>query len=154
MVLATEVREYIERVKTPQILLRGCREFHRIEPRDTAYLVSRDIISKAPDNENFAIEGSKLMIVTWNAVRFFKRPSKIRDQLGEHIRSAYRECKSDLSEFEKTGLKELNLDEVGGTIKRIFSAFSTKPSIECTGASKILHVLCPRVFMMWDRNIR
>jgi len=48
----------------------------------------------------------------------------------------------------------LNDDELKETIKRIFLEFSSKRSIGFTGASKILHVLNPFVFMMWDNNIR
>lgn len=154
MVSLTEVKEYIERIKDPQTILEGCRKFHEKEPRDTAYVVSRDIILKGPHKENFIIEGSRLIKVTWDSLRFFKRPGKIRERLGEDILSAYRKCRTDLSNLEKKSLRELDLSTFGNTVKRIFSVFSSKPSIECTGASKILHIICPQVFMMWDRHIR
>jgi len=154
MVSTSEVKEYIERIKDPQIILKGCRKFHEEEPRDTAYVVSLDIIRKAPHKENFVVEGSRLIKVTWDAIRFFKRKKEIRDHLSEDILSAYKECKDDLSNLEKRSLKELDLTAFENTIKKIYSAFSSKPSIEYTGASKILHVICPQVFMMWDRSIR
>jgi len=53
-------------------------------------------------------------------------------------------------------LENLNLNdsELEETVKKIFLEFSLKRSIEFTGASKILHVLNPSVFMMWDSSIR
>ena len=48
----------------------------------------------------------------------------------------------------------LNGNELKETIKKIFQEFSSKKSIRPTGASKILHMLNPYVFIMWDRKIR
>ena len=50
-------------------------------------------------------------------------------------------------------LVELNEEDVE-KIGDIFSFFSSKKSIEFTGASKVLHIINPDLFMMWDSKIR
>lgn len=53
-------------------------------------------------------------------------------------------------------LELLDLEDarLGEDIKSIFLEFSSKRSIGFTGASKVLHLLNPHLFMMWDASIR
>ncbi len=90
----------------------------------------------------------------WN-VRFFETLSKdTKNNLEKKILRAYNECKFDLKKLKRKKLSKLNFNKNGNLIKRIFSTFSIMPSIGYTGAAKILHILNPNVFMMWDLEIR
>jgi len=90
----------------------------------------------------------------WN-VRFFETLSKYtKNNLEKEILRAYNECKLDLEKLKRKKLSKLNFNKNGNLIKRIFSTFSIMPSIRYTGAAKILHILNPNVFMMWDLQIR
>lgn len=51
-------------------------------------------------------------------------------------------------------MQKIDLKKYGGLIKKIFYSFSTKESIKFTGASKVLHLILPNLFMMWDKSIR
>jgi len=60
-------------------------------------------------------------------------------------------------------LKSVKLDELKGLITSLFDeiagvSFKSKNGkvkyVESTAASKILHLCCPDLFMMWDANIR
>jgi len=151
-----EVIEYIESIKNPEKFLEYCKKFHEEEPRDIAYVVSRNVVSRDPSNISFILAGAKVIIITWNAVRFQRSPKEVRDNLENDILEAYTKTKLELEKLKGERLENLNLNdsELKETIKRIFLEFSSKKSIEFTGASKILHVLNPFVFMMWDNNIR
>jgi hypothetical protein len=151
-----EVIEYIESIKDPEKFLEYCKKFHEEELRDIAYVVSRNVVSRDPGNISFILAGAKVIIITWNVVRFQRLPKEVRDSLEKDILEAYTRTKLRLEKLEGKRLENLNLDngELGEIIKRIFLEFSSKRSIGFTGASKILHVLNPFVFMMWDNNIR
>jgi hypothetical protein len=151
-----EVIEYIKSIKNPEKFLEYCKKFHEEELRDIAYVVSRNVISRDPSNISFILAGAKIIIITWNAVRFQRLPKEVRDNLENDITEAYTKTKLELEKLKGERLENLNLNdgELEETIKRIFLEFSSKKSIEFTGASKILHVLNPFAFMMWDNNIR
>ena len=151
-----EVIEYIKSIKDPEKFLEYCKKFHEEEPRDIAYVVSRNVVSRDPSNISFILAGAKIIIITWNAVRFQRLSKEVRDNLENDILEAYTKTKLELKKLKGERLENLNLNdgELEETIKRIFLEFSSKKSIEFTGASKILHVLNPFVFMMWDNNIR
>ena len=151
-----EVIEYIKSIKDSQKFLEYCKKYHEEEPRDIAYVVSRNVISRDPNNISFILAGAKVVIITWNAVRFQRLSKEVRDNLENDILEAYTKTKLELEKLREERLENLNLDdgELEESIKRIFLEFSSKKSIELTGASKILHVLNPFVFMMWDNSIR
>jgi len=149
-----EVIEYIESIKAPQKFLEYCKKFHEEEPRDIAYVVSRNAVSIDPSNISFILAGGKIIIITWNAVRFQRLPKEVRDNLENDILEAYMKTKLELEKLKGERLENLNDGEFKETIKRIFLEFSSKKFIEFTGASKILHMLNPFAFMMWDNNIR
>ena len=154
MVKKCEVEEFLGHLRNPQTLIAGCRRYHETEPRDIAYVVSRDIIMRKPFDKNFILAGAKMIIITWNAVRFQRLPRKVKDGLEKDILTAYGKCKQDLIKLNGRNLSELSLHKEGDLIRRIFSIFSSKPSLEYTGASKVLHIINPEIFMMWDASIR
>jgi hypothetical protein len=152
----SEVAEYIRSIKDPEKLLNYCRRFHEEEPRDVAYVVSRNIVSRDPNNVSFILAGAKIIIITWNAIRFQRLPKGVRANLENDILEAYTKTKWELEKLRGERLENLNLTskEWEEIVKKIFLEFSSKKSMEFTGASKVLHVLNPFVFMMWDSNIR
>jgi hypothetical protein len=151
-----EVTKFIDDIKDPKKFLEYCKKYHEKEQRDIAYVVSRNVISKDPSNINFILASAKLIIITWNAAGFQRLKKEIKDNLENDILEAYTKTRLDLEKLKGKRLENLNLngDELKETIKKIFQEFSSKKSIGPTGASKILHVLNPYLFMMWDRKIR
>jgi hypothetical protein len=151
-----EVVEYINTIRDPQKFLAYCNKFHESEPRDIAYVVSASIVSKDPDNINFILAGSRIIIMTWNIVIYQKLPRDVKLRLEKDILDAYEESREDLKSFRGRRLENIDLDDnnIEDAIKNIFLKFSTKASIGSTGASKILHLINPHVFMMWDTKIK
>jgi hypothetical protein len=149
-----EVIEYIKSIKDPQKFLAYCKKYHEIEPRDIAYIVSASTVSKDPENISFMLAGAEIIIITWNIIGGRRRLN--RKRLEEDIVNAYEESKKDLKIFREKRLENIDLDDtnIRDAIKNIFLKFSSKTSIGSTGASKILHLINPHVFMMWDTKIR
>jgi len=91
-----EVIEYIKSIKDPGKFLEYCKKFHEEEPRDIAYVVSRNAISKDPSNINFILAGAKIIIITWNAIRFQRLSKEVRVDLENDILKAYMKTKLEL----------------------------------------------------------
>jgi hypothetical protein len=69
-------------------------------------------------------------------------PKGVRANLENDILEAYTKTKWELEKLRGERLENLNLTskEWEETIKKIFLEFSSKKSIEFTGASKVLHI--------------
>ena len=147
---------FIENIKEPSRFLECCKKFHELELRDIAYVVSWSLVARNPDDQSFVLASAKLIIITWNIVQFQKLKTDIKLKLEDDILDAYNRSRDIFKKLRDKRLWELDLDDdkLKNDIKYIFHAFSSKKSIGITGASKILHILNPYVFMMWDREIR
>ena len=62
------------------------------------------------------------------------------------------ELKAKLASMDKSIL-EIDLDQMGDEIKEIFKKISSIRNVGPTSASKILHLLKPQLFIMWDMDI-
>ena len=51
-------------------------------------------------------------------------------------------------------LQTVEFDEIKDTIKKIYSALSKVKGVEYTGASKVMHLINRKLFVMWDSYIR
>lgn len=150
-----DVRNFIEEIKCPERFLEYCKKFHEKERREVGYLASMKMLGDG-GNENHVLIASTLLIITWNAARFIRLKKEIKERLEDEIAGAYKEIKDELGKLKIETLEKLDLEENSKReiIKHIFSKFSEKKSIGATGASKILHLLNPHLFMMWDDKIR
>lgn len=97
------------------------------------------------------LEACLLMLATWNFARFrYALPSfkvekfaKVWQKLGPLFRK-----------FEKEHFKTIDFDEFEKEIKQIFRALAKIKGVDSTGASKLMHIKVPKVFVMWDYRIR
>lgn len=154
--MSNNVRAFIEQVKNPVELIEGCREFHKIDPRDIAYIVSNEFVLKKPNNPYYILAGMKVLIITWNTVYFQRLKKEIKEKLEDDILSSYDESKDMINDLKDKKLETLDLNDykIADKIKNCFRIFSNKKSIGVTGAAKALHLINPRVFMMWDNKIK
>jgi hypothetical protein len=151
-----EIAKYVESLKDTEKFLEYCKKFHEEEPRDTAYVVARNIVSKGQLKDSFVLAAAKIIIITWNAAGFQKLSHEDKLKLDNEILESFRNSKQELEKLKHKRLENLDLNnsEIVASIEKIFNEFSSKKSIKYTGASKILHIINPSVFMMWDNNIR
>src|SRR5207249_3360494 len=95
------------------------------------------------------LEAYLLILATWNFARFryVMRTFKL-DAFGEAIEKTKPsfECLRDQS------FATVDFDSIAEDVKKIYTRF--KSLAEQTGAAKIMHFKSPRLFVMWDTEIR
>lgn len=148
--------EFLRRMKNPDYLLEGCRRFHEIEPRDVAYVVCSTIISESPHDVCRIVAGGSTFLQIWNAVYLQYKPRNVKLSLGDDIVEAYGGCQNVLRFLDNERLENIALrsEEKVRAICTVYQSFAQYDSIGDTGASKLLHLVNPSLFMMWDSKIR
>ena len=152
----TDVERFISEMKNSAKLLRGCRIFHKEEPRDLAYIVARKIILERLDSVYNIVAGAKILLLIWNIVYIRFLPAKTRQSLEEDLMKSYETARGDIGLLGDKKLESIELydSNVTDRIQAIFKCFQGYSSIGVTGASKTLHLICPDLFVMWDSEIR
>lgn len=144
-------------MQKPNILLQGCKKFHNMESRDIAYVVASYLLKKCPRGGNCNIlAGVKMLLLTWNNVYIQREPEEVKRKMDKEILQGYRKINDILSKLKKEKLESIDLEnpKIIQMIKTAFKKLSAKKSIGPTGASKILHLLNPNLFIMWDLKIK
>ena len=98
----------------------------------------------------FRVEAHLLILATWNFARF-RYATRDFDLRGYH-RTLDR-LDELLHLLDKRDLMDTDLPEHRKRITDAFDRLARIEGIRYTGAAKILHLLCPRFFVMWDRFI-
>lgn len=101
-------------------------------------------------NANFVSEAHLLLLSTWNFARFrYVIPSFNLPMYEVLLQDLTRQLQPLLNQDFAT----VNLVQHREMIVDSFNKVSKVKGIEFTGASKVLHLLSPRVFVMWDSAI-
>ena len=126
-----DVIKFIRNVKNPEKFLQYCKRYHELDFRDIAYVVSRSVVSRDPDNINFVLAGAKNMIVTWNIAGYQRLPRRDKINLENDILRAYEAVEGKLKMLRGKRLESLNLNNkvLEGDIKEVFREFSSRRSI-------------------------
>lgn len=151
-----EVNKFVGAIKQREKLLDGCRRFHEIEPRDIAYVVCSKLVSQMPGDISHILAGARIFLQVWNAVYIQHQPQNVKQSMEEDIRHAYLSCSVELNLLAKDRLDNIDLTqgEKAAAVTKAYTAFAQYTSIADTGATKVLHLLNPALFMMWDTKIR
>lgn len=131
---------------TLEDLQKKCEEYKEIEGRANFYELSLEII------ENYPLQASIIILATWNAGRFRFMVSDPQNVV--NLRSALKECEPIFEELKHKKLVTANYDEIGDKIKEVYSSLSKVRGVEYTGASKVFHLFCKELIVMWDDSIR
>ncbi len=97
------------------------------------------------------IEAYLLMLSTWNIGRF--KFVAYSFNLSKFVKTAD-QLEMDFKKIEKEDFRKIQLDRYKDVIKKIFRKLRTIRGVEKTGASKLMHLRLPKVFIMWDSYIR
>ena len=114
--------------------------------REEIYWWSLNLIEKG-----FKLEGIFLLLSTWNFAYF-------RYHLIDFKIEAFKKLLDDCDfEFFKEDMRfetvDLSNNEITDKIKLIYSSLSQFEGIKYVGATKIMHLLRPNFFVMWDTKI-
>jgi len=129
-------------------------EEFRKEPRYFCYELALNLVTEAKRESKGddwyedvnTIKGILLLLFTWN---FAARETKKLNF--ENVGKTLQECRDDLRELETYTIENMdkNAEE---KIKKVFCKF--KKTMGQTEASKALSLLNPKLFVMWDTQIR
>lgn len=140
-------------------LLRGSRQFKKIEKRDIFYGVATKLIKKSKNPED-TVDALFIILLTWNKAYY---------RYNTFDEKHYMKLKRIIKYYDKIlkSLKDFTLDEVDFNKEFTLNNKSRKAEdlikgiyeklvkvVGVTGASKTLHLLNPQLFMMWDVAIR
>lgn len=100
--------------------------------------------------DGYRFEAIFLLLSTWNFAYF--RYHLIDFDL-ESFKKTLANC--DFAHFESKRFDSINLDdeEVSTRVEKIYRDLSEFKGIRYVGATKIMHLLNPALFMMWDTKI-
>lgn len=97
------------------------------------------------------IEAFLLVLSTWNIGRFKFVASSFEL---EKFKRTVENLNPLFQKFSDLDFRTISFDKYKRDVKKIFVALSDIKGVEKTGASKVMHLKVPEVFVMWDTYIR
>jgi len=92
-------------------------------------------------------------LVRNNTLKFLNKwRSRIPYSCSKNLYSKLDHCKPDFDALVNEDLAVVNIEISSDKIRKVFD--SLEPAIGSTGTSKVMHMIRPRLFVMWDRDIR
>lgn len=121
-------------------------KFPKQEKRYDFFTLAESLMKDGND-----IQAYILILATWNFARFryFLKEFNIY-----RLQVALNKIKKYIRRLEKEKFETINLALYKDNIIFIYNTLSKIPGIEYTGATKIMHLRLPKVFIMWDTYIR
>ena len=121
-------------------------KFDKLENRGNYYPMFLNLIEKGFETEAFLF-----ILSTWNFATF-RYAMKEFDL--NNFKEIVKKLKPYFEKFKKESIETINFDNYEKDIKYIFGELSKIKGIQYTGASKLMHLTIPEVFVMWDAYIR
>ena len=126
-----------------------CREFEERERRAIFYKLASEI------KDAYPLHAAVIILATWNRREFSKLKNyKDYKEFLINLKDALNSCKPLFDKLKDREFRTSNFDELAKEIKEIYSKLSKIEGVKHTGASKIFHLFCPNLIVMWDNCIR
>jgi len=122
------------------------KKFSKKETKDDFYPMFLDLIKK-----DCKIEAFLLMLSTWNFA-CFRYAWKSFDL--SRFTKAIKDAETLLKKTQRKNLKTIDFDNYSKETKKAFTILANIKGVQKTGAPKLMHLLSPKVFVMWDAYIR
>ncbi len=122
------------------------KKFNELENRGDYYPMFLNMIEKG-----FEIEAFLFILSTWNFATF---RYAMKDFDLKNFKQIINNLKPVFNKFKDKSIENINLDYYKNDIKIIFDLLSHIKGIQYTGSSKLMHLTCPKFFIMWDVYIR
>lgn len=114
--------------------------------RDKLYPIAYKLL----DN-NFEIAAYILILSTWNFARF---QYKMRHFDLDNFKNLMVSLEDNIKNLDELNFENAEFDNIEKDINEVYTPLSEIEGIEYTGASKIMHLKNPKLFVMWDSYIR
>lgn len=98
----------------------------------------------------FEIEACVLFLSTWNPRRF----QRAMDSDINRLKEALSELQDDFAELAAYSIQSIDFAKHADRIARMFDTLKLITGVEYTGATKVMHLKLPALFVMWDIPIR
>jgi len=126
-----------------------CREFEEIEGKESFYNLASEIKDDHP------LQAAVIILATWNRREFSKLKNyKDYKEFLINLKEALNSCKPLFDKLKDKEFRTSNFDDLANEIKEIYSKLSKIEGVKHTGASKVFHLFCPNLIVMWDSRIR
>jgi len=122
------------------------KKFDQLENRGSYYPMFHKMIEKGFETEAFLF-----ILSTWNFATF-RYAMKDFDLNG--FKKIVENLKPYFEKFKGKSIETIDFDDYKNDIQHIFQELSNIKGIQYTGASKLMHLTIPEVFVMWDAYIR
>lgn len=129
-----------------QDLQRAGVEYERLYGIGEFYALAREIIQDHP------LQASVIILATWNTPRFRYITNNAQNLID--LKTSIEECKEWFQKMAAEEFQTVDFDKIGDYVKKIYSSLSKVKGAEYTGASKIMHLFNPRLFLIWDAAMR
>jgi len=122
-----------------------CEEFEKVEGRASFYEIALEIVDEYP------LQAAIIILATWNIgrFRFVISPENLLK-----LKETLKECEPTFLSLRKFKFREVNFDKLKDKIESIYAKLSSIEGVKYTGASKVFHLFCKDLIVMWDRYIR
>lgn len=124
-----------------------CLQFEELERRSSFYDLATNLVDKG-----FEIEAFLLILSTWNSAIF--RYVVNRFDISSFKQTIEEKCNPIFEKLKDKDIQSVNLDEIKEDVESLYNILSEIDGVKYTGASKILHLKIPRLFIMWDSYIK
>lgn len=129
-----------------EFFLESIKKFDLLEKRTNYFTLAKNLIEN-----NYFIEGHLLVLTTWNFARF-RYVNKTFDI--EAYRNNIISLEKDFNKLKDSDIIIINLNQFKANISNIYNTLSEIKGVEFTGATKIMHLINPNLFVIWDNYIR
>ncbi len=127
-------------------ILKAIKDFRKLEKRGSFYDMARRLL-----DAKYRIEAYVLFLATWNFASF---RYVVTNFDVEGLEMAMAELDRDFDSFQKLNFSTLDIEQNEGAIARCFDRLASMKEVLYTGASKLMHLRSPNVFVIWDDYIR
>ena len=125
---------------------KGIRKFPKNEHRSKFFEMAQNLFKKG-----FKLEACILILATWNFAGF---RYKLKKFSVKRLQKTLNKVEKEFKKMERKEFKTIKFKLYKNNIIRIYKRLSRIPGIKYTGATKIMHLRLPKVFIMWDKYIR
>ncbi len=126
-------------------LERASANFRQLEKRGSFYDMALRLVQAG-----YEIEGCVLLLATWNFASFRYAATNF-DIWG--LKTVLSGLQSDFAALTDD-IQSLDLTKHSCRIERMFNSLASMKEVLYTGATKLMHLKCPKTFVIWDDYIR
>jgi len=147
----------IIRIPSPEVFRRAITEYSKLyELSECLYIGTMKEFKERELDKLMEIDTKRILepfLIMWG------RMSRVLGKNGcEAVRLKIIELSSQLNEYRHSNLLDFNVKEEGKSLRNIFNEIkntkATSRDVGPTATSKILHIINPQLFPMWDTKIR